>query len=222
VNELREEEIRPERDAELIGELLDDITQNLKKISHHGGRAAAIVKGMLEHSRSSTGEKRPTDLNALADEYLKIAYRGLQAKDKEFKAELKTNFGAELGKVEVMPQEIGRVLMNLYNNAFYAVQEKQKTAPMGFQPIVTVNTARVNGHVQIRVGDNGTGIQEHVKAKIFQPFFTTKPTGEGTGLGLSLSYDIVTKGHGGSLLVESQAGQGSEFVVQLPTTGSTA
>jgi signal transduction histidine kinase len=173
---------------------------------------------MLEHARTSTGEKRLTDLAALADEYLKIAYHGLRAKDKDFNAELKTNFGIGLGLTEVVPQEIGRVLLNLYNNAFYAVKEKQTTAPTGYQPTVSVTTARVNGHIQIRVGDNGMGIPESVKAKIFQPFFTTKPTGEGTGLGLSLSYDIVTKGHGGSLLVQSQEGEGTTFLIQLPTT----
>jgi signal transduction histidine kinase/tetratricopeptide (TPR) repeat protein len=218
VTELEEEQHKPNRDTELEAELLGDLKQNLQKITHHGGRASAIVKGMLEHSRTGTGEKQPTNLNALADEYLKIAYHGLRAKDKDFNAELKTNFGIGLGLTEVVPQEIGRVLLNLYNNAFYAVNEKQTTAPTGYQPTVSVTTARVNGHIQIRVGDNGMGIPESVKAKIFQPFFTTKPTGEGTGLGLSLSYDIVTKGHGGSLLVQSQEGEGTTFLIQLPTT----
>jgi two-component system NtrC family sensor kinase len=222
--------------AELVGELkdeldrgdtdeakaiADDLTQNLQKITHHGSRASAIVRGMLEHSRSSTGEKRPTNLNALADEYLKIAYHGLRAKDKDgstvrFNAELKTDFSTDLGLIEVAPQEIGRVLLNLYNNAFYAVQEKQNLTLTDYKPTVTVSTARLNGHTEIRVSDNGTGIPESVKAKIFQPFFTTKPTGEGTGLGLSLSYDIITKGHGGSLTVESQESQGTAFVITLP------
>ncbi len=217
VSELKQEEINPERDAELISELLDDLTQNLQKITHHGGRASAIVKGMLEHSRTETGEKRLTDLNALADDYLNIAYQGLRAKDNSFTAELKTNFGTELGLTEVVPQEIGRVLLNLYNNAFYAVQQKQKTASADYQPTVMVSTTRVNGQVEIRVGDNGTGIAESVKAKIFHPFFTTKPTGEGTGLGLSLAHDIITKGHQGSLIVYSQEGEGTQFVLQLPT-----
>ncbi len=217
VDELREEEARHERDVELIGDLLDDLTQNLQKINHHGGRASAIVKGMLEHSRSSTGERRPTDLNALAAEYLKIAYHGLRVKDKDFDADLKTDFGTTVERIEVVPQEIGRVLLNLYNNAFYAVNEKQKTAPEDYKPTVTVNTTRLNGHTEIRVSDNGTGIPDSVKAKIFQPFFTTKPTGEGTGLGLSLSYDIITKGHGGSLSVESRDGEGTAFVIQLPS-----
>ncbi|MVM40936.1 tetratricopeptide repeat protein [Spirosoma sp. HMF3257] len=215
VGELREEETRPQRDAELIEELLDDLTQNLIKITHHGGRASAIVRGMLEHSRTNTGEKQPINLNALADEYLKIAFHGLRVKDKDFNTELKTNFGAELSPIEVVPQEIGRVLLNLYNNAFYAVQQKQQQGQTGYQPRVTISTTQFNRTIQIRVSDNGTGIPESVKAKIFQPFFTTKPTGEGTGLGLSLSYDIITKGHGGSLTVESQEGEGTTFVIQL-------
>lgn len=237
VTELEEEQLKPERDADLETDILLDLKNNLQKINHHGGRASAIVRGMLEHSRTSTGEKRPTDLNALADEYLKIAYQGLRAKDKDYNADLITNFDPAMGKLEVMPQEIGRVLLNLYNNAFYAVSEKQKTAPPDYQPTVTVSTrliphsperapsiahpngvgTHVVGSIEIRVSDNGTGIPESVKAKIFQPFFTTKPTGEGTGLGLSLSYDIITKGHGGSLRVESQHGEGSTFVIQLPS-----
>ena len=222
VTELKEERekdrtgVAEERNAGLEDELLEDLQQNLLKINHHGSRASAIVKGMLEHSRSSTGEKRPTNLNALADEYLKIAYHGLRAKDKNFNAELVTDFGPDLSLIEVAPQEIGRVLLNLYNNAFYAVREKQITAPSGYQPAVTVNTVQVNRHIEVRVSDNGTGISKSVQEKIFQPFFTTKPTGEGTGLGLSLSYDIITKGHGGSLTVESEEGEGTTFLIQLP------
>ncbi len=216
VDEIRDEELKADRDAQLIGELLGDLSTNLQKITHHGGRASAIVKGMLEHSSTGTGEKRPADLNALADEYLKIAYHGLRATNKHFNAELETDFGAAVGLVEVVPQEISRVLLNLYNNAFYAVQQKQQLAPVGYQPTVRVDTTQVNGQVQIRVSDNGTGIPDAIKAKIFQPFFTTKPTGEGTGLGLSLSYDIITKGHGGSLSVESQEKEGTAFVISLP------
>ncbi|GAB2605967.1 tetratricopeptide repeat-containing sensor histidine kinase [Spirosoma areae] len=216
VGELREEEIKPKRDPELIGELLDDLSQNLVKITHHGGRASAIVKGMLEHSRTTTGERQPTDLNVLADEYLRLAYQGLRAKDKTSTCELVTDFDPNLGLVEVVPQEIGRVLLNLYNNAFYAVQQKQKTALIDYQPTVTVSTAQVNGNVEIRVKDNGIGISEALKAKIFQPFFTTKPTGQGTGLGLSLSYDIITKGHGGSIEVKTQEGHGTEMIMHLP------
>ncbi|WP_018618976.1 ATP-binding protein [Spirosoma luteum] len=224
VTELEEEQQKPNRDTDLEAELLVDLKQNLQKITHHGSRASAIVRGMLEHSRSSTGEKQPTNLNALADEYFKLAYHGLKAKDKEFNAELVTDFMPDLGMINVVPQEIGRVLLNLYNNAFYAVQQRSKnlqglqdlTGLNNYQPNVTVSTVQANGKVEIRVSDNGTGIPEAVKAKIFQPFFTTKPTGEGTGLGLSLSYDIITKGHGGSLTVESQEGEGTTFVIQLP------
>ncbi|MBC8156453.1 MAG: tetratricopeptide repeat protein [Bacteroidetes bacterium] len=236
VTELEAEQHKPNRDTELEAELLGDLKQNLQKITHHGGRASAIVKSMLEHSRTGTGEKRPTDLNALANEYLKIAYQGLRAKDKDFNAELVTDFDADLGKMEVMPQEIGRVLLNLYNNAFYAVQQRSKNLTAGapdrsqdlqgltnYQPTVLVSTGQQpNGHVEIRVSDNGTGMSDIVKAKIFQPFFTTKPTGEGTGLGLSLSYDIITKGHGGSLTAENREGQGTVFVIQLPTVAGSS
>ncbi|CCH54271.1 Sensor protein zraS [Fibrisoma limi BUZ 3] len=207
--------------AEDVLAIADDLSSNLQKIHHHGDRAAAIVRGMLEHSRTDSGEKRPTDLNALADEYLKIAYHGLRAKDKNgstdrFNCELVTDFAADLGRIEVVPQEIGRVLLNLYNNAFYAVQQRQRLAQEGYQQTVEVHTSRVSDRVLIRVKDNGMGIPEAIKAKIFQPFFTTKPTGEGTGLGLSLSYDIVTKGHGGLLAVESREGEGTEFRITLP------
>ncbi|MVM35894.1 hypothetical protein GO755_38125 [Spirosoma sp. HMF4905] len=196
-----------------------DIRQNLQKIHHHGGRASSIVKGMLEHSRTESGEKRPTDLNALADEYLKIAYHGLRAKNQSFNCELVTNFDPTPEPVNVAPQEIGRVLLNLYNNAFYAVHEQGarcKGQGMTYQPRIDVSTQRSELGVEIRVKDNGTGIPESVKAKIFQPFFTTKPTGEGTGLGLSLSYDIITKGHNGTLTVMSKKGEGTEFVITLP------
>lgn len=224
VGELREEETKADRDPQLIDELLGDLAQNLQKITHHGHRASAIVRGMLEHSRSSTGERAPTDLNALADEYLRLAYQGLRAKDKtgspeqdRFACELVTDFSPDLGLADVVPQEIGRVLLNLFNNAFYAVHQKQQTAPANYQPTVTVSTRQSEENmVEIRVRDNGTGIPDSVREKIFQPFFTTKPTGEGTGLGLSLSYDIVTKGHGGMITVESTVGEGTTFVVGLP------
>ena len=220
VAELREEETKAHRDPELIKELLDDLSENLQKITHHGGRASSIVKGMLEHSRTSTGERQPTNLNALADEYLRLAYQGLRAKNKSFNAELTTDFDPTLMPVEVVPQEIGRVLLNLYNNAFYAMQQHQRTAPADYKPKVTVSTKQFDNQsdrraVKIRISDNGTGIPDAVRSKIFQPFFTTKPTGEGTGLGLSLSYDIITKSHGGTLEVVSKEGEGTEFIVTL-------
>ncbi|AKD58251.1 histidine kinase [Spirosoma radiotolerans] len=219
VDELRAEQHKPVRDTGLETELLDDLKQNLQKITQHGKRASAIVKGMLEHSRSSSGEHQSINLNALADEYLQIAYQGLRAKDKGFTVELATDFGADLPLLEVIPQEIGRVLLNVYNNAFYAVRQKQKTTNFDYRPKVALQTRQENGRILIRVSDNGTGMPESVKEKIFQPFFTTKPTGEGTGLGLSLSYDIITNGHGGSLLVESQEGEGSAFIIELPNPG---
>ena len=221
LEEIKEERQKQERDEELETEILGDLSGNLAKINHHGGRAASIVKSMLEHSRTSTGEKRLTDLNVLTDEYMRLSYHGLRAKDKEFNCTLDTQFDPSVDKLEVIPQDLGRVLLNLFNNAFYAVAERQKHGEPGYQPGVSVQTSQQDGQVQIRVRDNGMGIPESVVAKIFQPFFTTKPAGEGTGLGLSLSYDIVTKGHGGSLLVESQPGKGTEFVIQLPIVKAT-
>ncbi|MGH7237878.1 MAG: sensor histidine kinase, partial [Candidatus Saccharimonadales bacterium] len=192
-----------------------DVKQNLEKIRHHGKRADSIVKGMLEHSRSSAGQKEPTDLNKLANEYMRLSYHGLRAKDKNFNAELITNFDEQLPKVNVAQQDIGRVLLNLFNNAFYAVNEKKKTAGDDYKPEVTVSTSSTGKEIEIRVTDNGNGIPEAIKDKIMQPFFTTKPTGEGTGLGLSLSYDIVVKGHGGHITLETKEGEYSTFNIIL-------
>ncbi|MFD2722026.1 ATP-binding protein [Hymenobacter monticola] len=203
-------------DAEEVAALAEDVTQNLGKITEHGKRAAAIVKGMLEHSRTSTGERVPTDLNALCGEYLRLAYQGLLAKDKTFNAALETDFTPGLPPVEAVGADVGRVLLNLFGNAFYAVQKRQQADAAGYQPTVTVSTKQAGPQVEIRVRDNGTGMPEEVKTKIFQPFFTTKPTGEGTGLGLSLSYDIISKAHGGTLTVESQPGNFTEFLISLP------
>ena len=227
IDELTQEQHKPDRDTELEAELLSDLRQNLQKITHHGGRASSIVKGMLQHSRVGTGQREPTDLNALCDEYLRLAYHGLRAKDKSFNANFSTDLDPALGLVSVVPQDMGRVLLNLFTNAFYAVQQRAKnlqgfqkdfTGLNNYQPAVHVQTRCVDGQVEIRVNDNGTGMPDAVKAKIFQPFFTTKPTGEGTGLGLSLAYDIVTKGHGGSLLVESQEGEGTELMITFKRT----
>ena len=206
-----------EASVQLAKEILTDIRQNLEKINHHGKRADAIVKGMLQHSRTSTGQKELTDINALADEYLRLSYHGLRAKDKSFSADFISALDPNLPKVEVISQDIGRVLLNLINNAFYAVSEKQKT-PTGldYKPNVTVSTKNLGDRIEISVKDNGSGIPKEIKNKIFQPFFTTKPTGEGTGLGLSLSYDIITKGHGGDLLVETEPGEGTAFIIQIP------
>ncbi|MBC6608229.1 hypothetical protein H8B13_15480 [Hymenobacter sp. BT188] len=216
VEELEEEQQRPARDAALEAELLGDLKQNLVKITQHGQRAAGIVRGMLEHSRTSAGERQPTDLNRLTEEYLRLAYQGQRATDKTFNATLHTDFAADLAPVEIVGADVGRVLLNLFNNAFYAVQKRQLRGDAGYQPTVSVETKRVNGQVKIRVQDNGLGIPADVQAKIFQPFFTTKPTGEGTGLGLSLSHDIIAQGHGGVLAVESQEGRGSAFTITLP------
>ena len=211
--------------------ILNDIKENEQKINHHGKRAGDIVKGMLQHSRSSTGVKEPTDINALADEYLRLSYHGLRAKDKSFNAEMKTDFDETIGKINIIPQDIGRVLLNLYNNAFYACAERSRSAVnqqkcqnlISYEPTVTVRTSlnpsalggADEASVLITVSDNGGGIPQRIVDKIFQPFFTTKPTGQGTGLGLSLSYDIV-KAHGGEIKVESKKGEATEFIIQLP------
>lgn len=214
IGELNEE--LDKGDIEEAKAIAADVKQNLEKINHHGKRADGIVKGMLEHSRASTGQKEPTDLNKLADEYLRLAYHGLRAKEKSFNAELITHFDENLPLVNVIAQDIGRVLLNLFNNAFYATQQKKKTAGEGYKPEVFVTTSVKNNAVQIDVKDNGNGIPDSIKDKIMQPFFTTKPTGEGTGLGLSLSYDIIVKGHGGTINVDSRDGEGSAFTILLP------
>ena len=205
-----------EGNLEDVKEILSDIKDNEQKINHHGKRAEGIVKGMLQHSRTSSGEKEPTDLNVLADEYLRLSYHGLRAKDKSFNADFKMEFDESLPKVNVVPQDIGRVLLNLINNAFYAVSKKAQEAQETYKPEVVVKTKNMGKNVIITVQDNGNGIPGDVLDKIFQPFFTTKPTGEGTGLGLSLSYDIVTKGHNGHLEVNTANGTGTEFIVEIP------
>jgi len=198
-----------------VNELLKDIKDNSEKINHHGRRADAIVKGMLQHSQKSSGQKEPTDINALCDEYLRLAYHGLRAKDKSFNAKFETDFDNSIGKINVIPQDIGRVILNLINNAFYAVNEKQKQGLNGYGPSVVLITTKQNGKVEIKIKDNGNGIPQRVLDKIFQPFFTTKPTGQGTGLGLSLAYDIV-KAHGGEIIVNTKEEEGSEFTILLP------
>ena len=212
------DEMKEEMDkgnAEEVKALADDVIQNLEKILHHGKRADGIVKGMLQHSRSSSGVKELTDINALADEYLRLAYHGLRAKDKTFNAAMKTDYDESIGLIKIMPQDMGRVILNLITNAFYAVTERKKLQPDNYEPIVSVSTKKTGTAIEINVKDNGPGIPQRVLDKIFQPFFTTKPTGQGTGLGLSLSYDIV-KAHGGELKVETKEGEGSEFIIVLP------
>jgi signal transduction histidine kinase/tetratricopeptide (TPR) repeat protein len=217
LEELRSErsKAKADRDDDLQNDLIDNVISNEEKINHHGKRADAIVKGMLQHSRKSTGQKEPTDINALSDEYLRLSYHGLRAKDKTFNATMKTEFDESIGKINLIPQDIGRVILNLFNNAFYAVGEKKKQQSNGYEPLVSVSTKKIDGHINICVNDNGNGIPQNIVDKIFQPFFTTKPTGEGTGLGLSLSYDII-KAHGGTLKVETKEKEGSEFMIQLP------
>ena len=202
-------------DLEEAKAIAGDIKQNLQKINHHGKRADGIVKGMLQHSRSSSGIKEPTDINKLADEYLRLAYHGLRAKDKSFNASMKTDYDESIGNINIIPQDMGRVILNLITNAFYVVDERKKQIGEDYEPTVYVSTKKVDETVEVSVKDNGNGIPQKILDKIFQPFFTTKPTGQGTGLGLSLSYDIV-KAHGGELKVESKEGAGSEFIIQLP------
>jgi signal transduction histidine kinase len=228
LDEMREEIEKKNFDE--VKAITNDVKQNLAKVLHHGKRADAIVKGMLQHSRGSSGTKEPTDINALADEYLRLAYHGLRAKDKSFNAKFETHFDDSIGMIEVVPQDIGRVILNLITNAFYAVSEKMKhetadvksgpshVSPLTshYEPTVTVTTKKLSDTIEIRVKDNGNGIPDSIKEKIFQPFFTTKPTGQGTGLGLSMSYEIVTQVHNGQLKVETKEGEGSEFSIVLP------
>jgi two-component system NtrC family sensor kinase len=214
----------PDDAKEDADEIINDLTQNLSKINQHGKRADAIVKGMLQHSRASTSKKEPTDINALADEYLRLSYHGLRAKDKLFNAGMKTSFDETIGNVDAMAQDLGRVLLNLYNNSFYSVAEKKKLKGEGYDPMVNVTTKHVtlangNNAVEITVSDNGMGIPQKVLDKIYQPFFTTKPTGQGTGLGLSMSYDIITKAHNGELKVDTQEGEFAKFTIIIPVNG---
>ena len=202
-------------DAADAKEIAGDVIKNLEKITHHGKRADAIVKGMLQHSRSSSLVKEPTDINLLTDEYIRLCYHGLRAKDKTFNATIKTDFDNTLEKINIIPQDIGRVILNLLTNAFYAVNEKKSQAVENYEPTVSVSTAKKNDKIILTVKDNGNGIPQNIIDKIFQPFFTTKPTGQGTGLGLSLAYDII-KAHGGELKVETMEGEGTEFMIQLP------
>jgi len=220
-SELNEELLREMKDEMKKGNLVeadsiaDRLTENEIKIKHHGKRADAIVKGMLQHSRASAGQKEPTDINSMADEYLRLSYHGYRAKNNEFKVELNTRFDPSTEKINIVRQDIGRALLNIYNNAFYAVFEKYKFGANHFEPSVTVSTNRLTDAIEIRVRDNGIGIPEKIKDKIFQPFFTSKPTGSGTGLGLSMSYDII-KAHGGELSLNNKVADGAEFIIQIP------
>jgi two-component system NtrC family sensor kinase len=200
---------------DLAKTMIKDIINNEDKINHHGKRADAIVKGMLLHSRTSTGQKEPVDINDLTDEYLRLSYHGLRAKEKSFNAHLETDYDKSIGLVNVIPQDIGRVLLNLCNNAFYAVSEKQKLYPGNYEPTVSVKTKKTNNKVEISVKDNGNGISKKYIDKIFLPFFTTKPVGQGTGLGLSMSFDLI-KAQGGELKVKTKEGEGTEFLIQIP------
>jgi signal transduction histidine kinase len=216
--------------TELIGEMQDeldkgntaevriiaaDIFENEQKINYHGKRADAIVKGMLQHSRSNAGQKEPTDINALIDEYLRLSYHGLRARDKAFNATLKTDYDKDLPKINIVRQDFGRVILNLFTNAFYSITEKKERGKDNFEPTVSVSTKKVNGQLEIRIRDNGDGISQAVLDKVFQPFFTTKPTGQGTGLGLSLSLEII-RAHGGSIKIETEEGTFAEFIILLP------
>jgi len=220
INDLVEEVDKGNIDE--VKSIAKDIQENEQKINHHGKRADAIVKGMLQHSKTSTGKKEPTDLNALADEYLRLSFHGIRAKDKSFNADIKTDFDTSIGKINIVQQDIGRVLLNLFNNAFYAVNERCKAEGEGYKALISVATRKLynspsgdGGKIEISVKDNGNGIPQNIVGKIFQPFFTTKPTGQGTGLGLSLAYDIITKEHNGTIKVESEAGKGSTFIIQF-------
>ncbi|HRG09404.1 MAG TPA: ATP-binding protein, partial [Cyclobacteriaceae bacterium] len=217
------DELKQEVEAGNLNEvktIATTLAENESKIMFHGKRADGIVKSMLQHSRSSSNKKEPTNLNTLADEYLRLAYHGLRAKDKSFNATMKTEFDETLDKVNVVPQDIGRVILNLITNAFYVVAEKklQNNSLAGYEPTVIVGTRKKENSIEIYVQDNGNGIPQTIIDKIFQPFFTTKPSGQGTGLGLSMSYEIITKGHGGELKVETRENEGTTFTISLPNT----
>ena len=224
VKELSEEITKPQIDKSLVTELFDDLKHNQEKINLHGKRASSIVKSMLEHSRERTGIKELTDINVIVNEYFRLSYHGLRAKDKNFNTAMESHFDQSLPKVNIIPQDFGRVVLNLINNAFYAVNERRlkesKMDPINhqklYEPCVSVTTDRVGNNILIHVKDNGAGIPENIKDKIFNPFFTTKPPGQGTGLGLSLSHEIIEKGHGGVLNVDSTEGVGTEFIIQIP------
>jgi len=218
MKELEEEVKKTPQDKDIIAELIADLSANMEKIAHHGKRASSIVKGMLEHSRKSSGERQAVDLNALLDEYLKLAYHGYRAKDAQFNAKLTTDFDQSLPTLLVAPQDLSRVFLNLFNNGLYSAYEKAKQQGDGFMPELQVRTKNLAEHVEIRIRDNGNGIAQAALGKIFQPFFTTKPTGQGTGLGLSISYDIITKQHGGKLTVDTKENEFAEFIIRLPKT----
>ncbi|MBS1730747.1 MAG: two-component sensor histidine kinase [Bacteroidetes bacterium] len=205
-----------ERNVQDEESIINIFKENEDKINHHGKRAAAIVKSMLQHSRNNTGTKEPTSINALCDEYSRLSYHGLRAKDKTFNATLETSFDPSIGLININAQDIGRVLLNLLTNAFYATNEKKKTVGENYLPTVKISTKNLENKIEIRVEDNGTGIPETIKNKIFQPFFTTKPTGQGTGLGLSLSFDLI-KAQGGQLHLQSKEGMGTTFIIILPS-----
>ena len=209
------EELQNKNDEEVL-EIIESLKQNLEKINQHGKRADSIVKGMLLHSRGTSGEKMLTDINNLLDEYINLAYHGMRAQNKEFNITMEKDYDKTLEKINVVPQDISRVFMNIISNACYAAFDRKKTSDGDFDPVLKVCTKNLDRKVEIRIGDNGNGIPANILDKIFQPFFTTKPTGEGTGLGLSLSYDIVTKVHGGELKVETNADEGAEFIISLP------
>ena len=214
--EIREELSKPDTDTELVHELMSDLFQNQEKIVHHGQRAATIIRGMLEHSRKGNGELELTNINQLVEEFRNLAYHGQRAKDGTFYARIITEYSTDIQQIRVIPQDLGRVILNLLNNAFYATKKQGILPIVDYHPTVWLRTEKVGDSIKISVRDNGTGIPENVVKRIFQPFFTTKPTGEGTGLGLSLSYDIITGGHGGSFEVKSTVGEGTEFCITLP------
>ncbi|MBC6700015.1 sensor histidine kinase [Hymenobacter puniceus] len=218
VQELKDELLTKQSAANAASatELLQSLEENLQRITQHGQRAGGIVQGMLLHARNSTGERQPTHLNELADQFLRLAYQGMRAKHKEFNVAINTDFAPNMSLISVAPQDIGRVLLNLFNNALYALRKRQQNGELGYRPLLQVMSACRNGQVELRVRDNGSGIDAAILEKIYQPFFTTKPTGEGSGLGLSISYDIVTQGHGGQLLCETKEGEYTEFILRLP------
>ncbi|MEJ2616793.1 MAG: ATP-binding protein, partial [Ignavibacteriaceae bacterium] len=212
LDEMKEE--LKNKNEEEVARLIEDLKQNLEKINHHGKRADSIVKGMLLHSRGTSGEKTLTDINDLLDQYVNLAYHGMRAQNKEFNIKIEKDYDKSLEKINVVPQDISRVFLNIINNACYSAYDRKKKSGDDFKPVLKISTKNMNGNIEIRIGDNGNGIPADILDKIFQPFFTTKPTGEGTGLGLSLSYDIV-KAHGGTITVQSEANKETVFIITI-------
>jgi signal transduction histidine kinase len=212
----KQQELIPPPAYDNLTDIVTTLRNNSAKIREHGQRADGIVRGMLMHSRAGSGDRQPTDLNALLAQYCNLAYHGFRAQDNSFNVTFENDYDPSLGMVRVVAQDVGRVFLNIISNACYAIHEKSKTSRLNYSPMIRLTTRKVSDQVEIRIRDNGTGVPGSIRDKLFQPFFTTKPPGSGTGLGLSISYDIVVRGHQGNIAVDSEDGKYAEFVITLP------